>query len=105
MLYWAKCEAIGLRVLRHLISPTFHNVGLVDALMSISITRFNKYRDAESDALLCKTFDVEEVTELGVFGELHSKYLENGKMTESKSAVSADELNPARCTILMYCYE
>ena len=105
MLYWPEDELIGLRVLRHLANPKFHDVGIVQSLMHLCIEDYMEYRDEEGDKLLCRTFDVANVRELGIFRELTTRCPQSDEQTRTAGKVDESDLNPARCTILMYCYE
>lgn len=106
MLYWATDESIGLRVLRYFAdSPSVEVIG---ALMDLAIGQYKEYSGEDDVALLCKNFGVQSLQELGVFSELAGEYISLGgkrKQTDPSESVPESELNPARCTILMHCYE
>jgi hypothetical protein len=106
MLYWPADETVGLRVLKTMYEPR-PDVSIIEALMCLSIGRHAQFRDSEADDLLCKTFSVQKVSELGVFSEVATEYLDHGKLkrTDPSKSVPESELHPARCTILMHCYE
>ena len=98
MLYWPGEEEIGLRVLRLMSSDP--NVALVNAVMSLCLRERARYRDGETDTLLGETFGVTDVKDLGIFRETIA-----GRKKIYDDAVDEADLDPRRCTLIMYCYE
>ena len=108
MFYWVRDEAIGLRVLKLLMDPAKDApVDVVNALMCLALSHYRPYMDADQEKLLCETFAVKEVHELGVFGELATAYLNSKgrRQMPTGNAFAEESLNPSRCTIVMHCYE
>lgn len=111
MLYWPADELVGLRVLRYLADPN-RDIGVISALMCLCIEHFTKFYGKSDSELLCKKFDVKDVKELGILRELvtDDDYDDDDDDDRSKNAkntgkVKESDLNPARYTILMHCYE
>lgn len=92
LFFWPANEAIGLHVLSDLEGIT--DIGemseLANALLTFAVPSLRRYFFDEDEDLICKTFGVKTVSDLGLI--------------LSDENMSFTKLNPVRHTVVLYVY-